>query len=38
VPEDAVKDGQDQVQKITDKYTKIVDETVTAKEKEVMEI
>ena len=38
LPEDAVKDGQDQVQKITDKYTKIVDETVTAKEKEVMEI
>ena len=38
LPEDAVKDGQDQVQKITDKYTKIVDETVSAKEKEVMEI
>lgn len=38
LPEDAVKDGQDQIQKVTDKYTKIVDETVTAKEKEVMEI
>ena len=38
LPEDAVKDGQDQVQKVTDKYTKIVDETVSAKEKEVMEI
>ena len=38
LPEDAVKDGQDQVQKITDKYTKIVDETVSVKEKEVMEI
>ena len=38
LPEDAVKDGQDQVQKITDKYVKIVDETVSAKEKEVMEI
>ena len=38
LPEDAVKDGQDQVQKVTDKYVKIVDETVSAKEKEVMEI
>ena len=38
LPEDAVKDGQDQVQKVTDKYVKIVDETVAAKEKEVMEI
>lgn len=38
LPEDAVKDGQDQIQKVTDKYTKIVDETVSAKEKEVMEI
>lgn len=38
LPEDAIKDGVDQVQKITDKYTKIVDETVGAKEKEVMEI
>ncbi len=38
LPEDAVKDGQDQIQKITDKFVKIVDETVSAKEKEVMEI
>ncbi|MBQ8848183.1 MAG: ribosome recycling factor [Candidatus Gastranaerophilales bacterium] len=38
LPEDAIKDGQDQVQKITDKFVKIVDETVSAKEKEVMEI
>ncbi len=38
LPEDAIKDGVDQVQKITDKYTKIIDETVCAKEKEVMEI
>ena len=38
LPEDTIKDGQDQVQKITDKYVKIVDETVSAKEKEVMEI
>ncbi len=38
LPEDAIKDGLDQVQKITDKFTKLVDETVSAKEKEVMEI
>ena len=38
LPEDAVKDGHDQVQKLTDKYVKIVDETESAKEKEVMEI
>ena len=38
LPEDTIKDGQDQIQKITDKFTKIVDETVSAKEKEVMEI
>ena len=38
LPEDAVKDGADQIQKITDKLTKIVDETVANKEKEVMEI
>ena len=38
LPEDAVKDGQDQVQKVTDKYTKIVNKTISAKEKEVMEI
>jgi len=38
LPEDAIKDGTDKVQKITDKYIKIVDETVSSKEKEVMEI
>ena len=38
LPEDAIKDGTDQIQKITDKYTKTVDETISAKEKEVMEI
>lgn len=38
LPEDAIKDGQDQIQKITDKFVKIVEETVSAKEKEVMEI
>ena len=38
LPEDVIKDGTDQIQKITDRYTKNVDETVSAKEKEVMEI
>ncbi len=38
LPEDTIKDGLDQIQKITDKYIKLVDETVSAKEKEVMEI
>ena len=38
LPEDAIKDGTDKVQKITDKYIKIVDDTVSSKEKEVMEI
>ena len=38
LPEDAIKDGTDRIQKITDKYTKTVDDTVSTKEKEVMEI
>lgn len=38
LPEDAVRDAQDSVQKITDKYIKIVDETVSEKEKEVMTV
>lgn len=38
LPEDAVKDGQNEVQKITDKFVKIIDETIANKEKEVMEI
>ena len=33
-----VKENRSKVQKITDKFVKIVDETVSAKEKEVMEI
>ena len=36
LPEDAIKDGLDQIQKITDKFTKLVDETISTKEKEVM--
>lgn len=38
LPEDTIKDGVDQIQKITDKFVKIAEETACAKEKEVMEI
>ena len=38
LPEDAVKDGQDQIQKLTDKYTKIIDESCAEKEKEVLTV
>ena len=36
--EDAIKDAQDKVQKITDGYIKNVDEAVSAKEKEVLTV
>ena len=36
--EDSVKDLQDQLQKITDKYIKKVDESASAKEKEIMTV
>ena len=38
MPEDAVKDAQSEVQKLTDKYIGIVDEVVSEKEKEVMTV
>ncbi len=38
MPEDAVKDAQDKVQKITDGFIKDVDEIVSNKEKEVMTV
>ena len=38
MPEDAVKDAQNEVQKLTDKYIGIIDEIVTEKEKEVMTV
>ena len=38
MPEDAVKDAQNEVQKLTDKYISIIDEIVTEKEKEVMTV
>ena len=38
LPEDSVKDNQDKIQKLTDKYTGIVDSAVKKKKKEVMTV
>ncbi len=38
LPEDTVKDNQDKIQKLTDKYTGIIDTNVAHKEKEVMTV
>ncbi len=38
LPEDTVKDNQDKIQKLTDKYTGLVDKAVETKEKEVMTV
>jgi len=38
LPEDAVKDNQDEIQKQTDKYVGIIDSLVAEKEKEVMTV
>ena len=38
LPEDTVKDGQDKIQKATDKYIKIIDETIAEKDKVVMTV
>ncbi|MEG1551227.1 MAG: ribosome-recycling factor, partial [Oscillospiraceae bacterium] len=38
ITEDDLRDGEDTIQKITDKYIKEVDEMSAAKEKEIMEI
>ena len=38
LPEDAVKDNQDKIQKLTDKYVGIIDSLVAEKEKEVMTV
>lgn len=38
VPEDEVKRGQDELQKITDKIIKDIDEMVKAKEQEIMQV
>lgn len=36
LPEDAVKDAQDSIQKLTDKYTKTIEDLCAEKEKEVL--
>lgn len=38
LPEDMVKDTQDKIQKLTDKYTGIIDSEVANKEKEVLTV
>lgn len=38
ISEDDVRRGQDEIQKLTDRYIRKVDEVITAKEKEIMEI
>ncbi len=38
LPEDAVKDNQDKIQKVTDKYIANIDKIVADKEKEVMTV
>lgn len=38
ITEDDLKEGETKLQKITDKYTKLIDETLAAKEKEILEI
>lgn len=38
LPEDTVKDSQDEIQKLTDKYVKIIDNVASEKEKEVLTV
>lgn len=38
ISEDAVKDSQDSIQKLTDKYVKEVDTVVAAKEKDISKV
>lgn len=38
LPEDVVKDNQDEIQKLTDKYVGIIDKAVEEKEKEVLTV
>lgn len=38
ITDDQIKRGQDQVQKVTDKYVKQIDDLVAGKEKEIMEV
>ena len=38
LPEDVVKDNQDEIQKLTDKYVRIIENSVEEKEKEVLTV
>lgn len=38
LPEDVVKDNQDEIQKLTDKYVRIIENAVEEKEKEVLTV
>ncbi len=38
MPEDMAKDGEAEAQKLTDKYNKLIDEALEAKEKEIMTV
>lgn len=38
LPEDVVKDNQEEIQKLTDKYVRLIDTAVEAKEKEVLTV
>ncbi len=38
LPEDVAKDGEDEIQKLMDKYSKRIDEVLAAKEKEMMTV
>ena len=38
LPEDVVKDNQDKIQKLTDKYTGKIESMVSEKEKEVLTV
>ena len=38
ITEDEQKDGEDQLQKITDKYIKIIDTALKEKEQEIMTV
>ena len=38
LPEDVAKDGEDEAQKLTDKFNKVIDEMLVAKEKEIMTV
>ncbi len=38
LPEDALREGEDEIQKITDKMVKKVDELIVAKEKDIMSV